>query len=71
MQSKESGVNSCQHTEGVFLGIQNDPFKGTNFALYICRKCNSTFSKPISYFEASIALNAIKREHFANRREAI
>lgn len=59
MEKKSFPVEFCEHTDGSFIGLQQDPFSGKCFALFVCSDCSTTYSKPLTYREALLEFTAL------------
>jgi len=55
-------VEFCRHSEGTFIGIQQDPFRGVCFALFTCNSCMTTYSMPLTYREAMVEFHSLDVE---------
>jgi hypothetical protein len=54
----------CDHIEGSFIGMQQNPLKGECFALYLCNNCHTTFSIPLTPEEAEMEFASLDIEEY-------
>ena len=59
MEKKLFPEEFCKHTDGSFIGLQQDPIRGKCLALFVCKNCSTTYSMPLTYNEALLEFIAL------------